>query len=976
MASSTATTSAPEFNSPVFRMLRDASPLFARLEEEGAGCLAFLEQGREERFPPGVRIVSEGEPAAFFIVLEGEIQARRQMEGRSLLINTMGPGQFFGDVPLLLGSPFFASFDTTRDTRVFRLDEPAFWEMLARCRTVTREVLHTMARRLKSLEAAGQEQGRLTSLGSMAAGLAHELNNPAAAAHRAAAELRAAVRGAQEAACVLAKTPFSDAARAFTAALPGELAQRAAEARPLGTLEQSDAEERLAEWLESRGVERSWDLVPALVRAGLDEQWLERLAEQVSPEALQDTLCWLERGLTTLELLGDVEKSAVRIGDVVRSMRSYSFMDQAPRQEIDLHTGLDDTVAIMAFQLRGLRVRKEYDLTLPRIEAYGSELNQVWTNLIDNAADAAGAMGEITIRTAREGEFALVEIRDNGPGIPEAVRERLFQPFFTTKAIGKGTGIGLMTSRRIVVGRHGGSIEVHSQPGDTRFQVRLPLQPKPALAPAIATSTGGTPRPAAEAAPAAETPAPAQSSDRRQIEALRRVPLLAPLIEEGGELITILSEAEELHLRPGDVLGREGDAPFFSVIVEGEVRITKRYQGEEIDLGNQGVGAFLGEIPILLGGCFVGSVTAVTDTVVYRFHPETFWKLIGACPKASRLVLRTLAERVQGMMAIASSQEKLSALGTLAAGLAHELNNPAAAARRAAALLREAVLAQQKFACHLGLAELTPPQRDFVQQLREEVSLRRASAAPLDPLRHADATDAVAAWMEAHAVAGAWELAPVLAGAGLDAGWLQRVRAELPEAALPSMLRWVERTLTVEGLLDEIEASTRRIATLVKAVKSYAYAERATRQEVDLRQNLEDALTLVGHKLQGIDLVREYDPGALTVPGYPSELSQVWVSLLDNAADALNGSGTIRIRTAAERGHLLVEIGDTGPGIPAELQRRIWEPFFTTKEVGRGVGLGLVTSYRIVVDRHQGEIQLLSQPGDTRVQVRLPRTTR
>jgi len=965
----------PDFNTPVFRTLRDASPLFARLEEEGAECLGFLEKGREEQYSAGARIVSEGTPASFFIVLEGEVQARRELEGRSVVVHTVQAGGFFGDVPLLLGSAFFAHFDTVRETRVFHLDEPDFWQMLAKCRTVTREVLHTMARRLKSLEAIGQEQGKLTSLGSMAAGLAHELNNPAAAAHRAAGELRSAVRGAQEAACALSKAPLPFAARTFTAGLPAEVAREASAATPLGTLEQSDAEERLAEWLDEHGVDDGWELAPALVRAGLREEWLQRLASHLPAEVLSQALRWLERSLTTLELLGDVEKSAARIGDVVHSVRSYSFMDQAPRQEIDLHTGLDDTLAIMAFQLRGLRVRKEYDRTLPRMEAYGSELNQVWTNLLDNAADAAGALGEITIRTAREGDFALVEIRDNGPGIPEAVRERLFEPYFTTKAIGKGTGIGLVTSRRIVTARHGGTIQVLSQPGDTRFQVRLPLNLS--VAPDVVPPRSTEARPPTTPVPPAEPEpvAPVEASDLRQIEALRRVPLLAPLIQEGGELITILSEAAEIHLRPGELLGRQGDAPFFSVIVEGEVQVTKRFEGEEISLGKQGVGAFLGEIPLLLGGTFVGSVHAVTDAVVYRFEPETFWKLIGACPKASRLVLSTLAERLQGMTAIASNQEKLSALGTLAAGLAHELNNPAAAARRAAAQLREAVQAQQEFACQLGVSDLTQPQRSLIQQLQQEVTTLAGTASTLDPLARGDLADALAAWLQTHAVPDPWELAPVLAGAVLDVPWLERIRGELPAAVLPAVLRWVERTLTVEGLLNEIEASTRRIATLVKAVKSYAYAERAPRQDVDLRQSLEDALTLVGHKLQGIEIVREYDPAAVTIPGYPSELSQVWVSLLDNAADALNGSGEIRLRTAPERGHVLVEIGDNGPGVPPDLQRRIWEPFFTTKEVGQGMGLGLVTSHRIVVDRHQGELRLDSRPGDTRVQIRLPLTT-
>jgi len=212
------------------------------------------------------------------------------------------------------------------------------------------------------------------------------------------------------------------------------------------------------------------------VQAGLDIPWLEAVAARLPPGALGTVVPWIEATLTVVALLQEVEGSTRRIGELVKAVKSYSFMDQAPKGRIDIHEGLDDTLTMLGFKLKGLQVTREYDRTLPSICAYGSELNQVWTNLLDNAADALAGRGEVRIRTARENGHILVEIRDSGPGIPPEVHKRLFEPFFTTKGVGKGTGLGLPTSYRIIVGRHRGDIRVLSEPGDTRFQVRLPVE--------------------------------------------------------------------------------------------------------------------------------------------------------------------------------------------------------------------------------------------------------------------------------------------------------------------------------------------------------------------------------------------------------------------------------------------------------------------------------------------------------------------
>ena len=247
---------------------------------------------------------------------------------------------------------------------------------------------------------------------------------------------------------------------------------------PLDPLEQSDREDAIADWLADNNIANGWKLAPNLVSVGIDEGYLNTLSEQLEPDSLGSVLSWMENNLAVASLVHEVEQSTVRIADLVKALKSYAYMDQAPLQEIDLHKGLEDTLTNLHHKLKhGVAVKREYDETLPRICAYGSELNQVWTNLIDNAIDAMNGKGEITIRTSRQSDGVLVEIIDNGPGIPEDVQSRIFEPFFTTKGVGKGTGLGLDIIRRIVVKRHQGSVRVNSKPGETCFRICLPVKP-------------------------------------------------------------------------------------------------------------------------------------------------------------------------------------------------------------------------------------------------------------------------------------------------------------------------------------------------------------------------------------------------------------------------------------------------------------------------------------------------------------------
>ena len=361
------------------------------------------------------------------------------------------------------------------DSRLFRLPRAGFWDLLRTSPTVAREIMRTLATRLRNLEGYTQEREKLIQLGAMAAGLAHELNNPATAARRAAADLRQSVEKVQDYACELNETLSAEQWQQLVAT--SQEAVHCATSQPkLNSLEQSDREEAIECWLDSHKVADAWDLAPALVNARVDEGDLETVKRTVPAQDLENAIQWLAANLTTRDLLKSITHSTERISELVGAVKSYSFMDQAPWQEIDVHEGIENTLIILGHKLRNVTVTRDFDRTLPRLCAYGGELNQVWTNLIDNAIYAVGGTGRIDVRTRRDGEFFLVEIADNGSGIPPEARPHIFAvPFFTTKG-GSGTGLGLVISHRIVVERHNGKIDFSTGPDGTQFNVRLPFE--------------------------------------------------------------------------------------------------------------------------------------------------------------------------------------------------------------------------------------------------------------------------------------------------------------------------------------------------------------------------------------------------------------------------------------------------------------------------------------------------------------------
>jgi signal transduction histidine kinase len=456
------------------------------------------------------------------------------------------------------------------------------------------------------------------------------------------------------------------------------------------------------------------------------------------------------------------------------------------------------------------------------------------------------------------------------------------------------------------------------------------------------------------------------------VEQLRTIDLFDDL--DDAQLAEWAPLAVLFDVAPGEVIAEQGKAtPGMLLLFEGTAQALL-VDGERTEpAGRHFAPTWMGAISVLTGGSLGVRMQAETACRMARVEPEEFRRLAFAQQSVHDRVMAQVAPVMSRVTTIEQNRERLTALGTMAAGLAHELNNPAAAAQRSAAQLAEAIETVSSTIARFVESGMQREGAEELVALQREAVERAASRTALDALGAADAEDELLAALEEHEVPRAWELAEPLAAAGLDRDWVDRVTL-VARGASDAALAWVAATLTAQSLASELQESTRRMSGLVSAVKSYAYLDRGELVDVDVHEGLETTLTILGHKLKhtAIEVVRDYDRELPRITVRGSELNQVWTNLLDNAIDALGERGTITIATRRDGGSIEVAIGDDGPGIPAAIRDRVMEPFFTTKDVGSGTGLGLSTARGIVVDRHDGSLELESRPGATTLRVRLP----
>ncbi len=446
-------------------------PIFADLPSDQIEW--FISQTQELRVKAGDVYIRQGDPAdAMFVVIEGHLQGRGEFSGEAITF-VIEPGDVTGLLPFSRMKQFKVSLRAETDSRALRFPATLFPVLVQKMPELTQRLVGLMADRIRETTRIEQQRDRLAGLGKLSAGLAHELNNPASAAKRAATQLRDTIKKIRNASLELGRRDLTPAQKAEIEKLENFFIQR--DEPPPDPLTMSDMEEQLDSLLRSHGQNDLWQLAADLAHRSVKPEMLESLFAMVDAGTARAALVRIAASVEIANLLNEIESSASRISDLVRAIKEYTYMDQAPVQNVDIVKGLETTLTIMGHKLkRGVAVQRDYQKVPLMVNSFGSELNQIWTNLIDNAIDAMGGKGELRIRTYREDGCVVVEIADNGPGISPEIKAHIFEPFFTTKGVGEGTGLGLDTVQRIVK-KHRGSIQVTSKPGDTRFQVWLPL---------------------------------------------------------------------------------------------------------------------------------------------------------------------------------------------------------------------------------------------------------------------------------------------------------------------------------------------------------------------------------------------------------------------------------------------------------------------------------------------------------------------
>jgi len=446
-------------------------PAFADLPEDQIDW--FLSHAEELHLKEGNASFRQGDPAdAMFVILEGQLQARGELGGETVVLSTK-PGDVTGVLPFSRMKQFPLDVRATTDAKILRFPSSLFPELVQKMPELTKRLVGLMSDRIRETTRIEQQRDRLASMGKLSAGLAHELNNPASAAKRAAAQLREVLKKIRDASHELGRRELTAPQKSEIEKLEASFIQHGE--APLDPLQLSDLEAQIDSLLRSHGQNDLWQLAADLARRNVKPEALESLFSILDADTARAALIRIAASVEVASLLDQIESGTSRISDLVRAIKEYTYMDQNPVQNVDIVKSLETTLTILNHKLKhGVVVQREYETVPLLVNSFGSELNQVWTNIIDNAIDAMGGKGELRVRTYREDDCVVVEIADNGPGISPAIQPHIFEPFFTTKKVGEGTGLGLDTALRIVK-KHRGTIEVSSKPGDTRFQVWLPL---------------------------------------------------------------------------------------------------------------------------------------------------------------------------------------------------------------------------------------------------------------------------------------------------------------------------------------------------------------------------------------------------------------------------------------------------------------------------------------------------------------------
>jgi signal transduction histidine kinase len=446
-------------------------PIFADLPDDQVAW--FISQSQELHLKAGDTYSRQGDPAdAMFVILEGHLQGRGELGGETIILN-LEPGDVTGLLPFSRMKQFKVSGRAETDSRALRFPASLFPELVQKMPELTQRLVGLMSDRIREATRFEQQRDRLAALGKLSAGLAHELNNPASAAKRATSQLRDILKRVRDASHELGRRDLTAAQKSEIEKLEASLVQ--VDGPPPDALTTSDLEDRLDSLLRSHGQNDLWQLAADLARKNFKAEVLEQLFAKLDADTARAALVRISASLEIADLLNQIEHSTSRISELVGAIKEYTFMDQSPVQNVDIVKTLETTLTILNHKLkRGVSVQRDYQKIPLLVNSFGSELNQIWTNIIDNAIDAMGGKGELRVRTYREDDCVVVEIGDNGPGISPEIQPHIFEPFFTTKGVGEGTGLGLDTVQRIVK-KHRGNIQVNSKPGDTRFQVRLPL---------------------------------------------------------------------------------------------------------------------------------------------------------------------------------------------------------------------------------------------------------------------------------------------------------------------------------------------------------------------------------------------------------------------------------------------------------------------------------------------------------------------